>query len=927
MAIDATGELVSASGHPESVVGREADIDRIDRFLQAMTAGFAALLIGGEPGIGKTTLWRVATKAAALRDYRLLTSRPTQAETSVSFAGLLDLLEPVPNHLLSELPDPQREALEGALLRTQLERPVRAGAVSIAVLGVIRALTRLGPVVLAVDDFQWLDRPTARVLEFIFRRLHSEPLGVVITYRHDSQDRFGLERAVEAGFTTRIDVGPLSLSALYQLFRDRLGVALARPVLVRVQETSGGNPFFALELARALLDGGQEFRGRPLPVPDSLTALLRERLRRLPARTRGLLLAAAALSNPRLDDLRQTVDLVTGGEVEEELERAEKAGIVQVEGGAIRFTHPLLASAAYDAATSAKQRQMHRRLTEIVEDPEERARHMALGASDADEGVASALDGAAVSAESRGATDVASHFAEQALALTAATDARRFRRAMVAATLARSAGDHARARGLLAQAIRASSPGLQRGEALLLQAELADPLRRGLDLCEQALREAGDNPSLTSRIHRTFGAIAYSLGDVTAAQRHASLSVRHAEKADDPKVLGMSLAEFSHWTFCGGGGVRKEMFERAITLDGSAGALSPRSHLAKVLMDAGELDEGRSRLEGLLADTMRDGDLQGAATHRLHLGELEVWAGNWSRAIEQADESLLLRQHTDQASAPLYVKAMSHACLGRIVEARKEAGAGLAEAERTEDIVYLMQNLHVLGFIELSLDNQSAAQLYLKKATELLRPRWNREFGDCHVVPDEIEAIIALGDLERAEDLIGWMEEVGAATKRAWTQATSARCRGLQRAAHGQIEEAVGALEDALSHHQRISMPFEQARTLLVKGTLERRLRQRAAARSTLENALAIFERLGASLWAEKAKAELSRIGVRSVAQRDLTPVEQRIAELVAAGHTNREIAELLFVSPKTVEANLSHIYRKLGIRSRTQLTAAIFSK
>lgn len=911
---------------PQAMVGRDRDIAFIERFLEAVPGGFAVLAIEGAAGIGKTTLWEAATKGSSDRHYRILTARPTEAETGLSFAGLVDLMAEVPASAWSELPAPQRKALEAALLRTQAESPVESGAISIAVLGVIRALARSGPLTIGVDDYQWLDRPTARVLEFTMRRLQSEPVGATITYRPVSSLRGGLERVVGSGRIRRLDVGPLSLSALYHLVHARLGVAVGRPLLLRVHKTSGGNPFFALELARALLEHGEdEYRGRPLPVPEGLNDLLRERLGRLPGRTRRLLLTVAAMSSPRLGDLRLAAKHERDLDVAEELERAERIGIVEVKGATIRFTHPLLASAAYDAGTSSEQRRIHRRLAGIVADPEEQAWHMALSSHEPDEQVAAALDEASTRAQSRGATDMAAQFAEQALALTP-PDRRSqvFRRALDAGTLALSAGDHSRAGEMFERASRASTPGVERAIALLRKAELASPLRNGVALCQQALEESGEDPSLRSQVHRTLGAIEYSLGNVTQAERHAREGVRLAEQGDDRKALGMALAELGHWTFCGGGGIRRELFERAVALEGSSAAASPRSHLAKVTMDSGNLEEARSQLELLLAEAMGEGDLRAAASHQLHLAELEMWAGNWLKAIEHADESLLLHEHTDQPSAPRYVKAMSHACLGHLDESRHEAEAGLAEAERAENVVMTMQNCHVLGFIELSLGDHRAAHIHLGRATDLLRTRWNKEFGDCRFVPDEVESVIALGDLERAEALIDWMEKVGQTTRRPWTLAASARCRGLLLAAQGEPEKADRALGQAILEHERVPMPFELARTQLVKGTLERRRKQRATASATLQRALDIFESLGSALWVDNTKAEIARIGKRSRAQSTLTSIEERIARLASEGHSNREIAGLLFVSRKTVEANLSHIYRKLGIRSRAQLTAAL---
>ena len=901
---------------PQRTVGRDPELAFIHAFLDEPRAGLAALLIEGDVGIGKTALWEESVASARERSYRVLACRPDEAETTVAFAGLIDLLGSVVDETTLELPEPQRKALDTALLRGSADAAVEPGAVAVAVTGTLRTLSRAGPLAIAVDDVQWLDVPTRRALGFALRRLDSDPMAVIVTRRSG----FAGDTWLDQLSTVRLRVAPLSLGAIYQLVHAKLGVALARPMLVRIHETSGGNPFFALELARAVIEqGGRVGAGGHLPVSDRLGDLLRERLERLADRTKRMLLVAAAMGTSTVQDLQSAV----GPHAEENIELAEKAGILDSRDGVVRFTHPMMAATVYSHAAGTERRTIHRDLAGKAADPEERARHLALAASGPDAEVAAALDEAAQNAARRGATDVAAQLSGRALELTPTPDrAQTFRRSMNAGMQALAAGDRARARSLFERAVADAPGGLDRAEALLRLAELSHPLGHGLALCDRAMEDAGRDASLCSRIHRTRGAIAYFLGDVPAAERHARLGVDFAERSDDTEALGMAVAELGHWTFCGGGGIRGDLFERAVALDGSAGALSPRSHLAKVLMDNDALDQARELLLRLLDEAMEHGDLHAAPTHLIHLAELEAWAANWVVAIRYAEESLQLRQHTDQPSAPLYVKAMAQACLGLVEEARREADAGRQEAESAEDVVFRMQNLHVLGFIELSLGNLEAAHAHLGQATDLLRPRWNKEFGDCHVVPDEIEALAGLGDLIRAEDLTAWMEEVGERTQRAWSLATGARSRALVQAARNDLAGASEALEHALQAHERLAMPFELGRTLLIKGVVQRRMKQRAAARETLEQALGIFDRFGASLWAERAGGEIARIGVRTEAQTELTPIEERIAALVAEGHRNREIADALFLSPKTVEANLSRTYRKLGIRSRAELVA-----
>ncbi len=901
----------------QSTVGRDSELASIDAFLDRAGERLAALLVEGEVGIGKSTLWQETVRAAEDRAYRVLACRPTESEIGIGFAGLIDLLGSCADEALTDLPEPQRRALDAALRRSSSDAVVEPGAVAVALGGVLRSLACSRPLLVAIDDPQWLDVPTRKALGFALRRLEAEPIGVLLTRRTGlPDDAFTGQLPM-----TRLKVLPISLGATYQLVHARLGVTLARPTLVRIHETSGGNPFFSLELTRTWIERGGTGGAEHLLVPVRLGDLLRERLERLPGRTRRVLLLAAAMAAPSVQDLQGA----TGREVEEDIARAEKAGVLDSSTGIVRFTHPLMAAAVYDGATAAERRMVHRGLADILTDPEERARHLALAAPEPDEKLAAALDDAAWGAARRGATDVAANFAQRALELTPTGDRdRAFTRASSAGVQALAAGDRGRARALFERALADAPPGPARAEALRWLAELSFPLAHGLALCDRALLDAGADPSVSSRIHRTKGAIAYFLGDVHAAEHHAKLGVELAESCGDDQALGMAIAELAHWTYCGGGGVHRDLFERAIALDRSAAASSPRSHLAKVVMDDDGHDEARDLLLQLLDEAMEAGDLHAASTHRFHLAELDVWAGEWLGAIGHAEESLQLRQHSDQPGAPLYVEAMARACLGQADEAHRLAEAGLEDARRAEDVVFQMQNLHVLGFVDLSLGNYGAAHVFLGEATDLLRSRWNREFGDCHVVPDEIEALVALGDLLRAEDLAAWMEEVGRATQRAWTVATGARSRALIRAAKNDLDGADAALEQALVAHQRLPMPFELGRTLLTRGIVLRRMKRRAVARTVLEQALELFDRLGAALWAERARSEIARIGVRTAVQVDLTPVERRIAALVAQGHTNREIAAMLSLSIKTVEANLSRSYRKLGVHSRAELVARL---
>jgi predicted ATPase len=364
------------------VIGREEELAAVAAVLDQATTGAAACVIEGEIGVGKTTLWTAALDAAAERGYRVVSARAAEAETSFAFAALGDLLRESLDTVLPALPPPQRRALETALLVAEGRGAPEQHTVSVAVLAAILLLAAERPLVVAVDDVQWLDSPSRAVLEFVARRLRAHPVVLIFAERIERERHPTVELAVPV---ERIRLGPLSAGALYQLINDRFDAALPRPVLIRLHETSGGNPFYALELARALIGSGLEAApDEPLPVPGNLRKLVGQRLAALSGPTREALLAAAASARPTRALLPRDA-----------LDEALDAEVLAFHGEDVRFTHPLLASVLYAGAASGERRRVHRRLVGLVTDPEEAARHLALATNEPDESVAARIEHAA----------------------------------------------------------------------------------------------------------------------------------------------------------------------------------------------------------------------------------------------------------------------------------------------------------------------------------------------------------------------------------------------------------------------------------------------------------------------------------------------------------------------------------------------------
>ena len=413
----------------------------------------------GEAGIGKTTLWLAGIDAAAARGYRTMSCRPSEAETRFAFAGLADLLGDAAGDVLPELPPIQRRALEAALLLGESEIHADDRAVAAAFLGALRLLARNRPLCLAVDDIQWLDEASVATLRYALARLEHERVAALLAVRGDAPP--WLRRAVPEGRLRTIEISGLSVGALRELLRARLDATFPRPILVRLWQTSGGNPFFALELANALQRrGGSLAPGEELPIPSDLHTLLHARLEGLSAAALEAVRAVAALADPTVP----LVEAAVGRGADAGLSEALAARILELEGERLRFTHPLLGSAVAARQTPSRRRSLHARLATLVPTAEERARHLALATAEPSSEVASILEDAARSAHARGAPVAAAELAEQALRLTPPVDVEAARRRLLlAADWHYAAGDAGRAIALLGQARAAAAPGSRAG--------------------------------------------------------------------------------------------------------------------------------------------------------------------------------------------------------------------------------------------------------------------------------------------------------------------------------------------------------------------------------------------------------------------------------------------------------------------------------
>jgi DNA-binding NarL/FixJ family response regulator len=896
------------------VVGREPELRAVDAFFDGTAR---VLAIVGEPGIGKTTVWREAVDRARARGDAVLVARPAGSEVRLSFGAVADLTSAVPPHLFDSLPPPQRRGLDVALLREDSAGPPARRVVATALLTLLRELAADQPVVIAVDDLQWLDAPSATALEFALRRLDDQDVRVIFSMRSDAAEPAGLIETLHVPATERIEVGPLSVAALHRILSDAIGRTFARPTLSRIAEASGGNPFHAIEIARELERRGVQDSVAPLPVPDSLGALVRARVRALPAPTRESLLRVAALARPDT----QLVDQAT-------LAAAEESGLVSIDSsGRVRFTHPLFASAVYGAAATSRRRSVHRDLAAVVTDPVERAHHLALACDGPDPAVVAELESAARHARGRAAPDTAASLLELALRLVPPGGEESQRLRLELAEHLYLASDFARARAVLEELLETLEPGDRRSRALMALAEI-DYWHKGESAAAGLAEEALGTAESELQRARCLTQLAMYAGTVNLEQAgsaaRAACDLLAGREEDEPSLAAAALGARVRADLFLGYGFDAEAAERAYALETSASTL-PVAVDGRVVFRLGQwlryvddLESARARLEEAEQQAHDEGDDASLGNILLNRLIVETWSGNWDEAAAMTTRmSEAFEQQGVEAEGIGPWKAYLHAYAGRLDETRTAAGA------RPSEPTIAAIHDRCLGLAELAAGNAAEADRHLSRAVEIFEQVDFREPAIWRVDGDAVEAAVANGAPDRAERLVRRLEDQAERTGIPWNRAVAARCRGLLLAARGELEDAAAALDQALAEHEACPMPYERARTLLVQGQVLRRLKRKREARSALDEAAAIFERLGADGWVVRAEAERQRVASRR-APEGLTSSELRVARLAADGLSNPEIAAQVFVSRKTVEATLARIYRKLAISSRGQLDRAL---
>ncbi|OBJ61595.1 AAA family ATPase [Mycobacterium sp. 1423905.2] len=903
------------------VVGRQAEEQALREFIGAVPREPRALILEGDAGIGKTTLWLEALECARRNGIQTLSCRAAGAESVMAYSVLADLLSEIDESSWANLPEPQQHALDGALLRRRLDGDdIDPRAVAAAFVSVIRHLAADRPVLIAIDDLQWVDASSANAVSFAARRL---PVGAALLCTVRTEEPGPQLRLPKLDDVHRIRLQPLTLAELRQVLLVRLGTSFPRPTLLRLHQISDGNPLFALELARQM---GPALDSSAAGLPHSLDEVVSGRVRRVSAGAEEALLAMASLPDPTTSVVARAAR-TTPDRLAESLSEAEAHRVVAIDGHRLRFTHPILSHGVYSEASPRRRRDMHRRLAELVDDPELKARHLALSSTTAEPATVAALDMAADIARRRGAPAAAAELLELAIALGADDPARRIR----CATDHFDASNPGSARQMLEEVLDGLPQGAARAEALHqlgLVRLYDDSFPEAAEIFASALADADLDPSLRVRTLISSSYALLNAGQLAQGYEHVQRAVAEADELDLAELCSSALGMRAMMDFMAGRGVDHAALERAV----SAGVPNRRlpvpfrPQVQVILLRAwtGELHAGREGLAALHHQCTISGEEGELIFVGFHRTLIDIWLGDLPSAAQLADETME-RATQLGGDLPLFIaltlRAAVAAHAGRFDEARRDLDDAIAAAQRCGSRRLAEWPATLAGFIGVSCGDYHEALSALEPLLPMVQifPDAS-EVITSSFVPEAVEAMVGLGRLDDAEPLIDTLERNGRRLDRAWTLALAARCRAMLQAGRGELAAATATAEVALAEHQRLPMPFEHARTQLLLGQLQRRQRQRDNAVATLQEALRTFEQLGTRAWSERAQAELARCRSGKRPSTSLTPTEKRVADLALSGMTNQDIAAAMFISPKTVEVNLTHVYRKLKIRSRTEL-------
>jgi DNA-binding CsgD family transcriptional regulator len=895
------------------LVGRDGEQRTLDALLQsARDERSAVLVLRGEPGIGKTALLEYAEGKA--EDMRVLRCVGIEAEHELPFAGLHQLVRPCLD-LVERLPGPQSAAL-GSALGLGYQPVEDRFLISLGLLSLLAEACEEGPVLCCVDDAQWLDRPSAEALCFAARRVEAEPIVLLMAAREGEARRF------EADGLPELELAGLGDAEARELLSARLERAAPADVLGTLLDAAHGNPLALLELPAALtaaqLEGAEPILGPP-PVRSSVEEEFRVRAAGLPAAAQRVLLLAAADEAGDMFMIRHAAERL-GLDVAG-LEVAEREGLVRLNGG-VTFRHPLVRSAVYRSATLSERRSAHEALAAVTDDPVRRAWHRALVAERADEQIAGELEAAAAQAVARGAQASASAAFERAAELSE-QPAQRGHRLRLAAQAALDAGrtDTAlalveRARPLAADVLDAAELDIVRLSVIGQRGSPAEAYNLAVSVTDR-LATADPERAL---LHVT-GLVYLALMAGTQERGFAGARVALARIPPEGEAYAFmrtfleAASALEAGDFVGAGAQLYDLIDA-----GDRFGQDPVLSIAGLLcFYVGDGARARNLFDRALAQRRERSALGEIAGMRPLNAYAEIIDRRLVAAAASAQEGLDLARQIGFENAVTFmltVQGRVAGLQGREAEARELVAEAMQRALADELLVAADSARVALAEVELGRGNPAEAIEQLEQISPSPYPPVGMLAS-----PELIEAAVRVGDLERAHAALGRFEAWSQVSRAPVVRGQVARCRAML--AQDPADAEAGFAEALDAHVQ--APPYERARTQLAFGERLRRERRKSDARTQLRTALDTFEGLGVAPWAERARAELQATGEtarkRDVSTMDeLTPQELRIAQLVAAGATNRDVASQLFVSPKTVEYHLRKVFLKVGVSSRVEL-------
>ena len=903
------------------LLGRAHERHEIEQALaRARSGASATLALVGDPGIGKTALLDYAAGRAT--GMRVLRARGIKSEAQIPFGSLLELLRPA-LAMLDKIPEPQAVALEGALALRRGTAQERF-AVGAATLSVLAAYAEQAPVAVLVDDAQWLDVSSAQALLFAFRRLVADPIAVFVAVREG-----------EPSLLDGADLPALQISGLTSDEAAQLMPGLTAETAALLHRATAGNPLALLELAADPGDLALAPEGAPVLVSAKISQAFLHRAGQLSQAAQQALVLAAASDTADLATLQQAasglgIDLAA-------LADAESAGLVTLLPGTVEFRHPLARLAIYTDAPADQRRGAHRALATALpdRDVDRRAWHLAAAAAGTDESASAALEQAGARARDRSAYAAAAAAFERAGRLTTG-GGRRVRLLREAAAAAWLAGLADRAVALLDEARAAAGDPRELVEIDQLRGHIATyrgPVMRGHAILTAAAGKA-DPERAVAMLAEAANACFYAGNPaemlVVAERARALLPAGASPRASFLAGITVGMARILGGDAAAGAEAVHEAIKLAEGTPGLREDLELMPWLAMGPLFLRETGAGRTLLEDALR-TARDRAAVGALPYLLNLIARDQSATDrWAVAEATYLEAIALARESGQQTGlafGLAGLAWLQARRGREQECRDCAAEALRLCRELGIRLHEIWATAALGDLELGLGDAARAAVHFERQQRLLAELAITD-ADLSPAAELTEAYTRLGRDDEAREVATAFTAAAQAKGQPWPLARALRGQGLLAA----DADFPALFDQAIRQHAQTLDAFETGRTRLAYGERLRRARNRVLAREQLRAALDIFEHLGAGPWADRASAELAATGEtrrrRGPATIDeLTPQELQIALALASGRTTRETAASLFLSPKTVEYHLRHVYQKFGIHSRDELALALASE